>query len=91
MYHQEKTTITYHLKKYHDTIYITIFYTINISMKFVCLLHESKLQVIELTEYEGTDTSIRHIIYINYSDTYLHQIATTGSTKYKACKSVTKI
>ena len=48
-------------------------------MKFVCLLHESELQVTELTEYKGTDTSIR---YINYSDTYLHQIATRGSTKY---------
>ena len=32
-------------------------------MKFVCLLHESELQVTELTEYKGTDTSIRHIIY----------------------------
>ena len=42
-------------------------------MKFVCFLHESELQVTELTEYKGTDTSIRHIciIYINYSDTYL--------------------
>ena len=57
VYHQKKTTITYHLKKYHDRIYIMIFYTINISMKFVCLLHESELQVIELTEYKGTDTS----------------------------------
>ena len=61
-------------------------------MKFVCFLHESELQVTELTEYKSTDTSIRHIciIYINYSDTYLYQIATTGSTKYKTCKSVTK-
>ena len=58
-------------------------------MKFVCLLHESELQVTELTEYKGTDTTIRHIIYINYSDTYLHQIATIGSIKYKTCKSVT--
>ena len=48
-------------------------------MKFVCLLHENELQVTELTEYKGTYTSIRHIIYINYSDTFLHQIATTGS------------
>ena len=48
-------------------------------MKFVCLLHESELQVTELTEYKNTYISIRHIIY---SDTYLHQIATTGSTKY---------
>ena len=30
VYHQAKTTITYHFKKYHDTIYITIFYIINI-------------------------------------------------------------
>ena len=61
-------------------------------MKFVCLLHESELQVTELTEYKSTDTSTRYtcIIYINYSDTYLYQIATTGSTKYKTCKSVTK-
>ena len=61
-------------------------------MKFVCLLHESELQVMELTEYKDTDTSIRHIciMYINYSDTYIHQIATTGSTKYKTCKSITK-
>ena len=59
-------------------------------MKFVCLLHESELQATELTEYNGTYTSIRHIIYINYSDTYLYQVATTGSTKYKMCKSVTK-
>ena len=54
VYHQAITTITYHLKKYHDTIYITIFYNININciiMKFVCLLHESELQVTELTEY----------------------------------------
>ena len=58
-------------------------------MKFVCLLHESELQVTELTEYNGTYTSVRHIciIYINYSDTYLHQIT---STKHKMCKSVTK-
>ena len=48
-------------------------------MKFVCLLHESELQVTELTEYKGTYTLIRHTIYINYSDTYLHHIATTGS------------
>ena len=42
-------------------------------MKFVCLLHESELQVTELIEYKGTYTSVRHIciIYINYSDTYL--------------------
>ena len=59
-------------------------------MKFVCLFHESELQVTELTEYKDRDTSIWHIIYINYSDTYLHHIATTGSTKYKACKSVIK-
>ena len=59
-------------------------------MKFACLLHENELQYTELVEYKGKDTSIKHIIYINYSDTYLHQIATTGSTKYKACKSVTK-
>ena len=59
-------------------------------MKFVCLLHESELQVIKLTEYQGTDTSIRHIIYINYSDLYLHQIVTTDGTKYKACKGMTK-
>ena len=59
-------------------------------MKFVCLHHESELQVTELTKYKGTGTSIRHINYINYSGTYLHQIATTGSTKYKTCKSVTK-
>ena len=59
-------------------------------MKFVCLLHESELLVTihKLTEYEGSYTSIRHTIYINYSDT--HQIATTGSTKYKTCKSETK-
>ena len=32
-------------------------------MKFVCLLHESELQVIaELKEYNRTDTSIRLII-----------------------------
>ena len=43
-------------------------------MKFVCLLHESELQVTELTEYKGTDTSVRHIVTINYSHTYLHQI-----------------
>ena len=43
-------------------------------MKFVCLLHESELSVIELTEYKDTDTSIRHITYINYSDTYLHPV-----------------
>ena len=30
VYHQAKTTITYHLKKYHNTIYIAIFHTINI-------------------------------------------------------------
>ena len=54
------------------------------------MFHESELQVTELTEYKDTDTSIRHIIYINYLDTYLHQIATTGSTKYKTCKSMTK-
>ena len=41
-------------------------------MKFVCLLHEGELHVTELMEYKGTDTTIRHIIYINYSDTYLH-------------------
>ena len=58
-------------------------------MKFVFWLHESELQVTELTEYKGAYTSIWHIIYINYSDTYLHQIATTGSIKYKTCKSVT--
>ena len=46
VYHQAKT-ITYHLKKNHNTIYIMI------------------------TEYKGTCTSIRHIIYINYSDTYI--------------------
>ena len=42
-------------------------------MKFVCLLHESELQIIELTKYKGTGTSIRHIciIYINYSGTYV--------------------
>ena len=57
-------------------------------MKFVRLLHESELQV---TEYKGTYTSIRHIIYIKYSDTYSYRIATTGNTKYKTCKSVTKI
>ena len=46
-------------------------------MKFGCLLHESESQVTELTECKSTETSIRHIciIYINYSDTYLHQIA----------------
>ena len=49
------------------------------------MLHESELQVTELAEYKGTDTSIRLIIYINYLDTYLHQI-TTGSTKYIARK-----
>ena len=59
-------------------------------MKFVCLLHESELQVTELTEYNGAYTSIRYIICINYSVTYLHQIATISSTKYKTCKSVTK-
>ena len=59
-------------------------------MKFECLLHESELQATELTEYKGTDTSIRHIciIYINYLDTCLHHITTTGNTKYKTCKSV---
>ena len=62
-------------------------------MKFVCLLHECELQVAELTEYKGTDTSIRHtcIIYINYSDTYvlctyIIYIATTGTTKTKHAK-----
>ena len=59
-------------------------------MKFVCLLHESELQVTEVIEYKGTYTSIGHIVYINYSDIYLHQIATTGSTKYKKCESMTK-
>ena len=59
-------------------------------MKSVCLLHESELQDTELTEYKGSATSIRHIIYINCLDTYSHQIATTGSAKYKTCKSVTK-
>ena len=51
-------------------------------MKFVCLLHDkSEVQVTKVTEYKGTDTSIRHIIYINYSHTHtLHQVTTTGST-----------
>ena len=31
VYHQGKTTIIYHLTKYHDMIYITIFYAININ------------------------------------------------------------
>ena len=55
-------------------------------MKFVCLRHESELQVTELTEYKGAYTSIRHIIYIKYSNTYLYYIASTGRTKYKTCK-----
>ena len=29
-------------------------------MKFVCLLHESELQVTELSEYNDTYTSIKH-------------------------------
>ena len=51
-------------------------------MKFVCLLHESELQITELTEYKGTDTSVRHIVnLITHIHTYI---------RYKVCKSVTK-
>ena len=63
---------------YHDILYNQ--YKVYI-MKFVCLLHESKLQITELTEYKGTDTSIRHVIYINYPDTYLHVVLNTKCAK----------
>ena len=49
-------------------------------MKFICLFHESELQVTELTEHKDKYTSIRHIICINYSDRSLHQVATTCSS-----------
>ena len=41
-------------------------------MKFVCLLHESELQVTEVTEYNGTDTSVRHIFIIYINITQMH-------------------
>ena len=49
-------------------------------MKFVCLLHESESQVTKLTEYKGTDTSVRHSVNINYSYIY---IVTSDTKKAK--------